>query len=263
MTTYQFAYRWVGKQCYCHTGPSPKITWIRSENSFKIIFLTCLKEMFLVIKTMSDTIITHETFDVDRIFFEDPKQYNMKGGINFSRIYPKYICPSGRVDKVYIQTPELFSWGVQENKSLDNIANYTFSFVMFDQNVGVSEEQQNMIDIFEQILSAIKTHLKKEETKEALSQFQLDAHVDMMDIFYRKKEKGQLVSGVPPMLYPKLQTKFEKTKRDGPPEIITEFRNVNDELVNPNDQLGVRCRAIGNIMIDNIYVAARRNPQYN
>ena len=104
------------------------------------MFLTCLKEMFLVIKTMSDTIITHETFDVDRIFFEDPKQYNMKGGINFSRIYPKYIYPSGGVDKVYIQTPELFSWGVQENKSLDNKANYTFSFVMFDQNVGVSEE---------------------------------------------------------------------------------------------------------------------------
>ena len=131
---------------------------------------------------------------------------------------------------------------------------------MFDQNVGVSEEQQNMIDIFEQILSAIKTHLKKEETKEALSQFQLDAYVDMMDIFYRKKEKGQLVSGVPPTLYPKLQTKFEKTKRDGPPEIITEFRNVNDELINPNDQLGVRCRAIGNIMIDNIYVASEKKP---
>ena len=117
-----------------------------------------------------------------------------------------------------------------------------------------------MIDIFEQILSAIKTHLKKEETKEALSQFQLEAHVDMMDIFYRKKENGQLVSGVPPTLYPKLQTKFEKTKRDGPPEIITEFRNVNDELINPNDQLGVRCRAIGNIMIDNIYVASAKKP---
>ena len=93
---------------------------------------------------MSDTIITHETFNIENLFFEDPKQYNMKGGINFSRIYPKYRYPSGRVDKVYIQTPELFSWGVQENKSLDNIANYTFSFVMFDQNVGVSEEQQNM-----------------------------------------------------------------------------------------------------------------------
>ena len=123
--------------------------------------------MFLVIKTMSDTIITHETFDVDRIFFEDPKQYNMKGGINFSRIYPKYIYPNGQIDKIYIQTPELFSWGVQENKSLDNIANYTFSFVMFDQNVGVSEEQKNTINIFEQILSAIKVHLKKEEMKEA------------------------------------------------------------------------------------------------
>ncbi len=77
--------------------------------------------MFLVIKTMSDTIITHETFNIDNLFFEDPKQYNMKGGINLSRIYPKYIYP-----KVYIQTPELFSWGVQENTSLDNSELYVF-----------------------------------------------------------------------------------------------------------------------------------------
>ena len=82
--------------------------------------------MFLVIKTMSDAIITHETFNIDNLFFEDPKQYNMKGGINFSRIYPKYIYPNGQVDKVYIQTPELFSWGVQENTSLDNSELYVF-----------------------------------------------------------------------------------------------------------------------------------------
>ena len=99
--------------------------------------------------------------------------------------------------------------------------------------------------------------MKKEETKDALNQFQLDALVDMMDIFYRKKEKGKLVSGIPPTLYPKPQTKFEKTKR---PEIITGFRNVNDELINPNDQLGVRCRAVGNIMIDNICVASAEKP---
>ena len=34
-TKYQFTYRWVWKQCYCHTGPSPKITWVRSENYLK------------------------------------------------------------------------------------------------------------------------------------------------------------------------------------------------------------------------------------
>ena len=210
---------------------------------------------------MSDTIITNETFNIDNLFFEKPKQYNMKGGLKFSRIYPKYRYPNGQVDKVYIQTPELFSWGVQENKNQDNISNYTFSFVMYDRNEEVSTEQQNTIDIFEQILCAIKTHLKKAETKQALNQFQLDPHIDMMDIFYRKKDKGQLVSGVPPTLYPKLQTKFEKTKRDGPPEIVTEFRNINDELINAYDLLGVRCQAAGNnIVIDNIFVVSEKNP---
>ena len=27
---------------------------------------------------MSDTIITHETLNIENLFFEDPKQYNMK-----------------------------------------------------------------------------------------------------------------------------------------------------------------------------------------
>ena len=208
---------------------------------------------------MSDTIITHETFNIDNLFFEKPKQGTVlgdkgKGGIKFSRIYPKYRYPNGQIDKVYIQTPELFSWGIQENKNQDNISNYTFSFVMYDRNAGVSIEQQNMIDIFEQILEKIKTHLKKVETKEALNQFQLDAHVDMMDIFYRKKDNGQLVGGMSPTLYPKLQTKF------GNLEITTEFRDINDESINSYDLLGVRCLAAGNIVIDNIFIANEKKP---
>ena len=205
---------------------------------------------------MSDTIITHETFNIDNLFFEKPKQGTVlgKGGIKFSKIYPKYRYPNGQIDKVYIQTPELFSWGIQENKNQDNITNYTFSFVMYDRNEEASKEQQNTIDIFEQILEKIKTHLKKAETKEALNQFQLEAHVDMMDIFYRKKDKGQIVSGVPPTLYPKLQTKFANL------EITTEFRDINDESINSYDLLGVRCLAAGNIVIDNIFIASDKKP---
>ena len=205
---------------------------------------------------MSDTIITHETFNIDNLFFEKPKQGTVlgKGGIKFSKIYPKYRYPNGQIDKVYIQTPELFSWGIQENKNQDNITNYTFSFVMYDRSEEASKEQQNTIDIFEQILEKIKTHLKKAETKVALNQFQLDAHVDMMDIFYRKKDKGQLVSGVPPTLYPKLQTKF------GNLEITTEFRDINDESINSYDLLGVRCLAAGNIVIDNIFITSEKKP---
>ena len=203
---------------------------------------------------MSDTIITHETFNIDNLFFEKPKQCTIKSSITFSRIYPKYRYPNGQIDKVYIQTPELFSWGVQENKNQDNISNYTFSFVMYDRNEEASKEQQNTIDIFEQILEKIKTHLKKVETKEALNQFQLDAHVDMMDIFYRKKDKGQLVSGMSPTLYPKLQTKFANL------EITTEFRDINDEPINPYDLLGVRCLAAGNIVIDNIFIVSEKKP---
>ena len=206
---------------------------------------------------MSDTIITHETFNIDNLFFEKPKQCTMKSNIKFSRIYPKYRYPNGKIDKVYIQTPELFSWGIQENKNQEDVSNYTFSFVMYDRIEEASKEQQNTIDIFEQILEKIKTHLKKAETKEDLNQFQLDSHVDMMDIFYRKNDKGQLVSGASPILYPKLQTKFGKNRCI---EITTDFRSINDEVINPYDILGVRCMAAGNIVLDNIFIVSEKKP---
>ena len=206
---------------------------------------------------MSDTIITHETFNIDNLFFEKPKQCTMKSNIKFSRIYPKYRYPNGKIDKVYIQTPELFSWGIHENKNQEDVSNYTFSFVMHDRNEEASKEQQNMINIFEQILERIKIHLKKAETKEDLNQFQLDSHVDMMDIFYRKKDKGQLVSGASPILYPKLQTKFGKNRCI---EITTDFRSINDEVINPYDILGVRCMAAGNIVLDNIFIVSEKKP---
>ena len=206
---------------------------------------------------MSDTIITHETFNIDNLFFEKPKQCTMKSNIKFSRIYPKYRYPNGKIDKVYIQTPELFSWGIHENKNQEDVSNYTFSFFMHDRNEEASKEQQNMINIFEQILERIKIHLKKAETKEDLNQFQLDSHVDMMDIFYRKKDKGQLVSGASPILYPKLQTKFGKNRCI---EITTDFRSINDEVINPYDILGVRCMAAGNIVLDNIFIVSEKKP---
>ena len=206
---------------------------------------------------MSDTIITHETFNIDNLFFEKPKQCTMKSNIKFSRIYPKYRYPNGKIDKVYIQTPELFSWGIHENKNQEDVSNYTFSFVMHDRNEEASKEQQNMINIFEQILERIKIHLKKAETKEDLNQYQLDSHVDMMDIFYRKKDKGQLVSGASPILYPKLQTKFGKNRCI---EITTDFRSINDEVINPYDILGVRCMAAGNIVLDNIFIVSEKKP---
>ena len=206
---------------------------------------------------MSDTIITHETFNIDNLFFEKPKQCTMKSNIKFFRIYPKYRYPNGKIDKVYIQTPELFSWGIHENKNQEDVSNYTFSFVMHDRNEEASKEQQNMINIFEQILERIKIHLKKAETKEDLNQFQLDSHVDMMDIFYRKKDKGQLVSGASPILYPKLQTKFGKNRCI---EITTDFRSINDEVINPYDILGVRCMAAGNIVLDNIFIVSEKKP---
>ena len=50
-----------------------------------------------------------------------------------------------------------------------------------------------------------------------------------MDIFYRKRDNGELVAGVPPTMYPKLYTKYER-----PSQITTYFWTREGSQIAPN-----------------------------
>lgn len=204
--------------------------------------------------------LTHENFNVDNIIFQEVKTNN---DFKFQRIGIHYKYEDGNVDKLSIKTPELFSWGVQENKNKEKgtVDSFTFSLVMFNQNSGATEEELETIKMFEQILEAIKGHLLKEATKEELNKWDSDHIIHAMDIFWRKKDKGKMVEGAPPTMYPKLLTKFDKTRPAGQaPEISTGFYNVEDQPLDPiNDGLvGSRCKAFADVVVDNIYIGGGR-----
>lgn len=218
--------------------------------------------------------LTYETFDINNVIFEDVKKIQ-HGKLEFQRIIIKYLYDNGKTDKLSIKTPELFSWGIQEkhpyavgstasagSDSDSIVEGYTMSFVMFDQNSGPTEEQAGCLQMFEEILSKCKSHLKSEEVKAATAKYQMDALTDLMDIFYRKKDKGIPIAGLPPTMYPKLYTKFDANRLPtDKPEITTGFYDANDDPIDPTKFIGSRCKAIGDIIVDNIYIGAKPSIQ--
>ena len=214
--------------------------------------------------------LTWKTFDPKNIVFEKVKVYD-NGDIKFQRIFIKYRYPRGGTDKLSIQTPELFSWGVQENTmpmaanttaTAKPVDSYTMSFVMHDQNDEPTEDEKQTIAMFNTILNQCKLHLKKVSTKQELKKYQMDPFVDVMDIFYRKKDEGVVVAGLAPVLYCKLLTQFEKNRDPSRlPTITTGFFDRNDDPIDPLTLQGKRCKVIGDIVIDNIYVGAKPSIQ--
>lgn len=197
------------------------------------------------------SLVSVDSFNVDNIVFEEVKKCTT-GSVSYQRIPIKYMV-NGKKDELVVETPVLFTYGVQENRQRDDkavsqadkpVESYSLSLVMADEPTTC---------LFEQILERCKEHLRQKSTQKALSKFNLP--VDVMNIFYRKREDGEVVEGVPPTMYPKLYTEFCKHKSSGiPPKITTKFYDLNDEPIDPLTLVGKRADVQAAVVVRDIYV---------
>jgi len=208
--------------------------------------------------------ITWKTFDINNVIFENAKTMATAADVKFQRIFLKYKYDDGTIGKISIRTPALFSYGIQENRSSQTglLDSYTLPLSMYDRMAGGTYNESKTIQLFESCLKLIKTHLKKSDVKEALNKYEMDAVVDQMDIFYRKKDKGIVLPDTPPTMYPRLLTSFQKSRNPNiPPKIITGFFDSDDEPIDPMTLVNERCRVVCDIGIDNIYIGAKPSIQ--
>ena len=211
------------------------------------------------------SIVSYKEFDINNVIF-DPVRKIVKDAINFQRINIKYVNKDGKADKLSVQTPELFCWGIQEAHAMGKSAdlppdNYKLPLVLYDarDNKTGTEEEIGFMDMLDQIMKKIKAHLNQPETMKELGKYDLGPFVDRMTIYYRKKEKGVVVPGYAPTIYGKLYTLPQK---DGKAPIINSgFYDSDDNQLDPSTLIGARCRCICDMIIDNIYIGKEPSVQ--
>lgn len=202
--------------------------------------------------------ISIESFNIDNLIFEDVKKCNT-GDVAYARIPIKYRSENDKYIDLCIATPELMTYGVQENrqKSADGKTNNVDKPVeSYSLPLVMSDEQTTKI--FEQILEKCKEYLKQKSTQKALNKFNMAP--DVMDIFYRKRDEGDLVQGAAPTMYPKLFTAYGK-KDNNCPKITTEFYDIDDNVIDPTTLVGVRAKVIVAITVRDIYVGVKPSIQ--
>lgn len=213
--------------------------------------------------------------NVDNIVVELPKNAPATGkgmGIWVNIKYKYGTGKKDKLDKLKIQTSELFSYGISRyNNDKSSPANMCLAMVnrklreAQDNNEEISEEdiedikvEDETIKMLDDITEKVKEAMKEPEMVKALGK-QRDkkwvSNVDSMEIVKRKEQENGIDSIY---VYAKVVTanNFMKTKffmlDEGEEEGIKDLKQ--DETIDKLSQKDVNCRATTIIIIDSVFV---------
>lgn len=204
----------------------------------------------------------------ERIIFSEPvcgEIPDSKPKIEFKRINISTRNENGTVGELILPTERLYSFGVSENKSMETgkISGYTFPLCLWNRD-GPTKEQKEWTDTFDNIVDACVDHLV--ENREEIDMFDLTRN-DLtktkggLNPLYWKREKardektGKMVMRPVPGTGPTLYSKLIHSKKHN--KFVTQFFDLNNEIVNAEDLMGKHCYVRGAVKIESIFIGSR------
>lgn len=195
-------------------------------------------------------------FNVNRMVFASPQLCTVPNTTPQLSYYRVDICtkyPDGTVGPLLLPTERLFSFGVSENTdpTTKKLNGYTLPLCLWNKTE-VTEPEKVFSDKFSEICDHVKSHLL--EIRDEVGKYDLDeAELKKFNPLYWKRDKGKIIPGIGPTLYPKLIV----SKKNGDNKILTMFYDQNGSDINPMDLVGKYCHVEAVVKIESIYVGAK------
>lgn len=189
-------------------------------------------------------------FDVEKIVFSEAKETSIPGSYRIT-IGTQY--PNGTVGPLLFSTDNVYSFGIQENKSLDKdvrTTGYSIPLCLWNQD-GPTEHQTQFIDTLERVSDYIKKYMLRPEVKKSVKKYDLvESDMRKFSPLWYKKEDGEVVQGRGPMLYPKLMC-------DKNLQIFTVIADKSGADLDPMQLLGQKCIVRACIKIESIFIGSK------
>lgn len=196
-------------------------------------------------------------FNVENIKFTKPETGSIPGNgptINFHRIRIGYKNDDGTTGDLVLATQKLFSFGVQENTDMNSgrVTGYSLPLCLHNKN-GATDDEIKFVDTIRELVESCKDHLMN--VKDEIGKYDLErSELKKLDPIYQKREKGKIVEGKGPSLYPKLLI----SKKGGDMKIQTFFTNgITNEDVDPLLLQKKYMHATCGIKIESIFVGTK------
>ena len=189
----------------------------------------------------------------DNIIFNEAKEYKVKDSkIKYKRIPIEVKYPNGKKGPLVIETPFLFSFGVNEKKSQDTnkLVGYSIPVCLWSKDSEPNAEEQLFLEALNNIVGMCTLYLESEYGADLASSLSSPFYYKQVEYTDKKgKKKTKRDTSAAPVLYAKL-IYSEKSKK-----ILSLFKTKGKKDLNPFKYLDQYCNVKMALIIEGIFIS--------
>ena len=198
-------------------------------------------------------ITSYDHLTAENIIFKEAKEYKVKDSkIKYKRIPIEVKYPNGKKGQLIIETPLLFSFGVNEkkNQETNKLVGYSIPICLWAKDSEPDPKEKAFFDVINNITTISQQHLESEYGADLASSLSEPFYYKQVEYTDRKgKKKTKRDPSAAPVLYAKL-IYSEKSKK-----ILSLFKTKGNEDLNPFKYLDQYCNVKMALIIEGIFIS--------
>ena len=189
----------------------------------------------------------------ENIIFKEAKEFKVKDSkIKYKRIPIEVKYPNGKKGALVIETPLLFSFGVNEkkNQETNKLVGYSMPVCLWAKDSEPNTKEKAFFDVINNVITFSQQHLENEYGADLASSLSSPFYFKQEEYTDKKgKKKTRIDHSSAPVLYAKL-IYSEKSKK-----ILSLFKTKGKNNLNPFKYINQYCNVKMALIIEGIFIS--------
>ncbi|CAH3140305.1 unnamed protein product, partial [Porites evermanni] len=195
----------------------------------------------------------YENITQENIIFNEAKEYKVKDSkIKYKRIPIEVKYPNNKKGPLVVESPVLFSFGVNEKKNQETgkLVGYSIPVCLWSKDSEPSSKEKEFFDVINNVTTLSHQHLENEYGPDLASSLSSPFYYKQEEYTDKKgKKKTRIDPSSTPVLYAKL-IYSEKSKK-----ILSLFKTKGKKDLNPFKYINQYCNVKLALIIEGIFIS--------
>ena len=198
-------------------------------------------------------LLTYENITQENIIFNEAKEYKVKDSkIKYKRIPIEVKYPNGKKGPLVVETPVLFSFGVNEKKNQETgkLVGYSIPVCLWAKDSEPNNKEKAFFDVINNVTTLSQQHLENEYGPDLASSLSSPFYYKQIEYTDKKgKKRTKVDESSAPVLYAKL-IYSEKSRK-----ILSLFKGKGGRDLNPFRSINQYCNVKLALIIEGIFIS--------
>ena len=196
---------------------------------------------------------SYENITQENIIFNEPKEYKVKDTkIKYKRIPIEVKYPNNKKGPLVVETPFLFSFGVNEkkNQETNKLVGYSIPVCLWAKDSEPNTKEKAFFDVINNVTTLSQQHLENEYGADLASTLSSPFYYKQIEYTDKKgKKRTKVDESSAPVLYAKL-IYSEKSRK-----ILSLFKGKGGRDLNPFKYINQYCNVKLALIIEGVFIS--------